>query len=507
MKCMCPNCGNMIQNGKLVFDLTEFMHETLKDIMQEYEDLQEDIHDGRDILFNSWKEDGNKPFVFSEEQLWNYPLNKVARDNKNIKVIDFDMPIEKIKKKINENHSIKLQNQETVKAFVQWLNASEEELKQKKMLLSLFLDGDGDIKFNRVVGGSENINIRKCPYCFSKLSYWAGRYQELTLTVLGGPRVSKSTAVTSCVASFMYGRDRKIRFEGHDDDEGYQIFKENYLERYEKGQKVRATDVNDNIPRVSFRVSIGGNKICLTFVDVPGEFNSKDGIAKEVTERYGDIFDNIDFVWYCTDPGEIAQLTGKVVENELGYGKKPVLSTGRIKANMRELAAYFSHSKRKVPVAYIVGKTDAVLTERDQENYGLYNRTDLKIDLPFNIRAFFERSDRVRRYILAKNPDNLVEEFESLFPSRCYIATSAYGYNPKEVKEGDTRELYSYNCKEIFYWMLALRNCIEVCAENTVTRWFGRTEIHEHVGTLASLSDEVREKAYHNLYTSDAYMS
>ena len=32
------------------------------------------------------------------------------------------------------------------------------------------------------------------------MSYWAGRYPEVVLTVLGGPRISKSTALALAVA-------------------------------------------------------------------------------------------------------------------------------------------------------------------------------------------------------------------------------------------------------------------------------------------------------------------
>lgn len=507
MKCMCPNCGNIIDNGHLSFDFTEYVRILLKKQMRTVDN--DDIEEGRDILLNAWRE--KDPILLSESTLWAYPLSNKYNDNNREKWVDFSVPVDLLLKKQRHFDAFNKNDvDEKVKAFTEWLEIHKDEASKQVYPIRLVATGDGDIKFDRIPGVAE---VRKCPFCYSEMSYWAGRYQEWTLTVLGGPRVSKTTAVTSCVAAFMRGRDSLVSFEGSDKDKGYNLFKRECLDKYEDGLDLGATDINaDNIPRVSFRVTVGNrNKnICLTFVDVPGEFNNEKGIDARLDERYRKIFNSIDFVWYCTDPGEVQQLqSSEIVKYNLGYVDKEVMATNRIKDNMRTLATYFSHSKRKVPVAYIMGKTDSeAISEDDKRQYGLYNSSQPEVVLPFNVKSFFRRSEKVKKYINSKNNDGLVREFERMFPARCYIATSAYGYNPKNVSANSRPERKSYNCKEAFYWMLAIRNCVDVCVENTTTCFLGfgaRTE--EVEGKLTELPDELREKTYRNLYMEGNYVS
>lgn len=501
MKCMCPNCGNTIKNGQLSFDFTEYIMDRLSQHMESVDD--EDVKEGKDILLNKCKK--SSPILLSEKYLWESP-SKRNGDNSKEKIISFAIPVNLIQEKAETIFFSDAESREKVSAFTEWLSIHEGHIGRQLHTIRLVATGDGDIKFDRIPGVTE---VRKCPHCYSEMSYWAGRYTEWTLTVLGGPRVSKSTAVTSCVSAFMKGRDSLVTFEGTEKDPGYKLFKRECLEKYEAGLDLGATDVNeDNIPRVSFRVSIGKKDICLTFVDVPGEFNNENGIDKRLDERYRRIFNSIDFVWYCTDPGEVQQLqSSDIVKHNLGYDDKEVMDTSRIKDNMRTLATYFSHSSRKVPVAYIMGKTDSkAISQEDKEQYGLYNDSQPEVTLPFNVKAFFRRSAKVKRYINSKNSDGLIKEFEKMFPERCYIATSAYGYNPKDFGNGSKPTKRSYNCKEAFYWMLAIRNCVDVCVENTTQRFFG-TRTVEVEGKLAELPDDLREKAYRNLYMIGNYVS
>ena len=492
MKCMCPNCGRIINKGEFAFDFTEFVRKNLEDIMKDYEDTTSDIMDGRDILLNGWKNE-KKLLTLSEAKLLEYPLSKEESGNQSTKVIQFHMPIQEIKEKMKESKDV-FKDDKAVNTFIDWFYEHQEDLKQKTKKLSLVLEGKGDIDFNKV---RDVADVRKCPRCFATMSYWAGRYPEIKLTVLGGPRISKSTNVTACIAAFMHGRDRFVEIKGTTRDEEYKVFKNNYLDPYENGKDLKATNTNDNIPRVSFEVSVGEGKICLTFVDLPGELNNENGIDSELNPRYENVFNNIDFVWYCTDPGEIEQLIG---EHDLGRQK--VIPTETIIDNMSILAAYFKHSKRKVPVAYIVGKTDSIaLKESDKKKYGLYDPKRQEVTVPFNVRDFFRRSKNVRAYIMEKNR-GLCEAFEENFSERCYIATSAYGYDPKTVGENEERKPQGYNCKEVFYWMLALRNCIKVHVE--VTKRKTNIGINE---TLAKLNNDEREKAYHNLYMLGEYIS
>lgn len=509
MECMCPNCGKKIESGNLAFDLTSFLQEIIKEIIGE---TNKQLQDGCDIYFNHWK--NQKHFVLlSEKELWNGQHVYSGSDLKKEKSVSFFIPVKMILEKIKKDDCPD-GDDESKTDFVSWLSANKE-IGKKEYVLRLIKHEDGDIWFDEIQYENQVVSTKRlCSHCTSEMSYYAGRYPEWTLTVLGGPRVSKSTALTSCVAAFMDENDPMIRFSIHPNDAGVDFFKERYLKEYKAGRKLKATETQeDKIPRLSFKVTIGKKDakkkkhICLTFVDLPGEFNDENGISEELKRRYRNIFENIDFVWYCTDPGEIQQLQGEVVRNELGYEGKQIIETDRIKYNMGQLSSYFAHSNRKVPVAYILGKTDSMaVSPDDRKKYGLYSEKTRETTLPFEVRAFFRRSEKVRQYMMSKNTGGLVEEFESMFPERCYIASSAYGYNPKEVEETETREKKPYHCKEAFYWMLALRNCIDVRVEYRTSGFLGMgSKTHEIECKLTELEDDIRKKAYKNLYMSGSY--
>ncbi len=508
MECMCPNCGKKIKSGELTFDMNTFVQERLLELIA---GAEPQAKDGCNIYFNHWANQGI-PFQLSEKTLWNYGNSFENTGLEKQKNVLFQIPIHLLAEKIKRERCPE-GDEEAKEKFVEWLKSNRENC-MNIYELRLIKHGDGDILFDEIQYKDETVaKHRICPACASVMSHYAGRYPEWTLTVLGGPRVSKSTALTACAAAFMDGNDPLISWSIHPHDVGADFFKERYLKEYKAGRKLKATETQeDKIPRLSFKVSIGkcGAKknICLTFVDLPGEFNDESGISDELKKRYRNIFQNIDFVWYCTDPGEIQQLQGEIVRDGLGYEQKQVIETDRIKYNMGQLASYFAHSDRKVPVAYILGKTDsAAVSPDDKRRYGLYSERGGESSLPFDVRSFFRRSEKVRKYMMDKNTGGLIEEFESMFPERCYISASAYGYNPQEVGDNETREKRSYHCKEAFYWMLALRNCIDVRVEYQVPGFLGfGGRINEVECKLTELEDAVRAKAYKNLYMSGNYI-
>ncbi len=514
MKCMCPGCGEMIDSGRLSYDMNEFMRERITELIGKENSV---VQDGCNSYFHHWR-DMKNPFCMTESELWSCPESEERNTLEKQKNIVFFVSPEKLLKMVKEYGRPKEGEEEARNQFEEWLQKSGYEIQKKGYVLTLIKHGDGDIRFNEIWYGDKNIaKKRVCPNCGEEMSYYAGRYPEWTLTVLGGPRVSKSTALTACAAAFMEGRDPLIQWTLHPDDNGITLFKESYLERYKKGKKLYATETNlDSIPRVSFKVTIGREQqksIVLTFVDLPGEFNDENGIKEEVQKKYHRIFENIDFVWYCISPREVLQLEDNDrIQEMLGYGDREIVPTERIRYNMEQLASYFIHQNRKVPVAYIMGKSDAeVISDEDKRKYGLYpdgtsTEKNTETALPLDIRKFYKRGKNVREYIW-KNNRELVEAFENLFPERCYIATSAYGYSPTE-EENRTYTERSYHCKEVFYWMLALRNCVDVKAEYNVPRLWGakRGYIQEVNCKIGELEDHVREKVYHNLYMKGNYM-
>lgn len=159
------------------------------------------------------------------------------------------------------------------------------------------------------------------------------------------------------------------------------------------------------------------------------------------------------------------------------------------------------YEKKKIPVIYILGKTDDdVITPEEKEDFALYRSEEQEDYYPFDVKKFYDLSNKVRNYIAKYNPDQ-VKAFEDNFADRCYIAVSAYGCIPPE---NGIAEKFPYHRKLPLLWMLALRNCIEV--KLTVAQkgvWKRHTE--EITASLAQLPDDIRKKVLHNLYMHGPY--
>ena len=249
---MCPNCGKKIGDGELRFNLSEVIKDMLKEFVDETkkDNEKQELNDGIEYLFNGLQEeltsvqiadilDPNKkdiidgkdsnPACFSEKELWGMPqYGAVDDDLSSFRTIEFKFPIDRILKykgvvEKNDKDNI-------TKDLWDFLSNNREKLLNKDHYLRLQKTGDSDdsICFDKI----ENYPDikRRCPRCLGKMSYWAGRYEEITLSVLGGPRVSKSTAVVACAAAFMSAAkpDPHIRWELSEEDEGVDEFKKDY---------------------------------------------------------------------------------------------------------------------------------------------------------------------------------------------------------------------------------------------------------------------------------------
>lgn len=536
---MCPNCGKKIGDGELCFNLSKAIEDMLKEFVNETkkDNEKQELNDGIEYLFNGLQEeltsaqiaeilDVNKkniidgkdsnPACFSEKELWGMSqYGAVDDDLSSFRTIEFKFPIDRILKykgvvEKNDKDNI-------TKDLWNFLSSNRDILLNKEHYLRLQKTGDSNdsICFDKI----ENYPDikRRCPRCLGKMSYWAGRYEEITLSVLGGPRVSKSTAVVACAAAFMSAvkPDPLIRWELSEEDEGVAAFKKDYLEVYQTGTPIEATNLNSSqIPRVSFRVTIGVERehpmyICLTFVDVPGELNSdKDSNNKFNELRYPHIFPNIDFIWYCTDIGEVGQLAKEDLK-DLGRGEEAAISRAKIKDNMSKLNSYFKHKTKIVPVAYILGKTDSrKISDDDKEEYELYPSDEndkRETSLPFNVRSFYFRSEKVKKYMEKQGSGELVDTFDKLFrDGHCYIAMSAYGFDPAHTEDYIPNP---YHSKEAFYWMLALSGLIDICTErNEITGLFiKRVRTVDDIAKLGSFDEEYQETIRHNLCMKGPY--
>lgn len=511
MKCMCTGCGKKIESGRLCFDFTDFIRKKLISAIKEQEGGEGVVADCIK-LFNEWK--ATKPLIESEEKLCNLKSAADEAGSEYMRYVRYKIPAEEIIDRAGKYDGGRTDKEPN--KFVAWLNGYKD-IPSGFFELCLKKTGDGDIRVNQVYDadeGEEIAAVRRCPECFSEVSFWAGRYKEICLTVLGGPRVSKSTTLTACVSAFLEG-DGLIQWEGSEDDSAWKLFKKDYLEKYREGVTILPTDNQmDNIPRLSFRVCIGNEKICLTFVDLPGEYNNKDGINSEIFKKYRYFYENIDFIWYCTDPGEVKQLQGTADNSEdiraLGYEKgQEIINVGKLKSNMTDLASYFKAAKKggeRVRAAYILGKTDAdIISDDEKKEYGLFLPEEKEVYDVFDVRRFYNQSDKVRKYMKLYNP-GMVKAFEDNFENRCYIAISAYGYNPKDFEKGKTEATKQpYHCRLPFYWMMALTNHIDIKLKVERKKSFGRTYMEEMEARLAELSERDKKNVLDNLHMHGSY--
>ncbi len=493
MKCLCQSCGKKIKSQELCFDFTEFIHGILTDRIKSL-NADSEVLKGLDLCFSDWKEE-SKPFLYSEEKLWELVDNGEG-DARNVPyTFPYREIISRMGKKDDERED-----------FWNWMEVSGESLSQFEHRLWFMKTGedDADIRFDKVKTADGKIIAEKrlCPKCGGVMSYWSGRYEEICLAVLGGPRVSKSTTLTACAYAFM-NEEESIVWEGHKEDEEWQVFKEKYLNKYADGLKVEPTDTVQ-IPKISFRVTLKNQnkKYVLTFIDLPGEFNDEKEVKKELYEQYTEFFKNIDFVWYCTDPGEVLQLAGDANSNEdirkLGYAEdKGIINSESLIANMMNLAPYF----HEVPTAYILGKSDSdVISEADREEYHLFmpENEDQEECKVLDVQKFFDESDKVRRYIQKYNK-GVLRNFQENFRNRCYIAISAYGYTPDQNIGRQTLTKRPYHCRLPFLWMLAVKGFLDIRASILRKRRFKPAQFEEVEGRLGNLGiDEKLEEGIRN---------
>ena len=528
MKCVCPYCGKMTESGKIGFDFTEFISNQLKNAMGFPMIKTEDrmgVDQGIQSVFNNLP--AKDHLIFTEEEIWNW--EKISESP--VKTVIMYMPYDRL---IQIFSSSKEKNgglaKDSVNKTYQWLMQNSSILCNMCFPLILVKEGSGDIRFNLIRSTFDQkpiVKARVCPACGEQLSFWSGRYPEICLGVLGGPRVSKTTTLTACASAFMKpGGYKGITWQGSKLDKEYIEFSNMYLRKYEAGTPIDATKTTQSIPRVSFCVNIRDTItnvlekiITLTFVDLPGELTNEEGINDEFYSRYAQFFENVDYIWYCTDPGELMQNPGSTQKAELGYEKdKQILTTEEISDNMMKVSALFKRlqetrpqyiefvinsrntSKKEyipkvVPVAYILGKSDSSLcAPMEKKEYRLYPVEPISghriAERPFDLQYFTKCCNATRYYMYQKN-SVLVNAFEYYFPYHCFIPVSAYGFAPTEEKSDTLRP---FNVTAPFMWMLTLESCIKLTRKMDIK---GREKIESYF--LQYAHSRVRQKDFTGL--------
>lgn len=525
MDCICKYCGHKTHSSNLVFDMGALVKEAGDEMPLEHKKMYQticnvigDMSEGPSLI--SEEELLDKATVLPEESDTLFSRVYVAKkdfvDRVKYALIQLEgFPIEagvtadqiktyadrqsrRVRRMTVRTPLIqlceKLRDQDTAAAFAELLNDRLSIPDEVLDLCFKLIRGEGDIKVGEVQTMAHTVlsKTRLCPFCGAQMSGYAGAYPEIVLTMLGSPRVSKSTTLTACADQFLNGSPRHrlpISWECCEDDQDWKEFEKRCLERYRNNQEVEPTQVNSDavLPRFSVIVTIGEEKYLLTIVDLPGELMGEDGINEELIRKYSDLYQNVDGVWYCSDCAEIRQITSQNALAQLGYeDQKLPVSLSRIRQNMRELSHIFNG--RDIPVAFIIGKSDVLAEESEgKERYALYHSqpegmgpyyTKNGTELVIKGKELFIYMEGIQR-IVQTCANSLDQALRSSFPSHAYIAVSGYGHPPNSIGQ-EKNAVNPYNAEMPFMWMMAALGHIRV---QEISEKRGRTNINHYRAT------------------------
>lgn len=460
--CICTGCGKRLKGDALCFDLNP----VIKKKLTEYATGKGE-KSVVDKILNEYGNDHYGPALLSERELWEQTagLTQVSagrwQGTLQISLREWQNPRQKL-----SDEEIQL-----------WSNVMA--LASKKCggdSLQIPVDyhkiSDGATRINMVRAADEEIDTRYCPICGEEMSFWSGQFPELVLTVVGGPRASKSTALTACASFFMeHGKRCGITWDGKEDLDGtWKDFKKRCLDPYNENRRVEPTQSGDRdaIPRFSARITVAGvegmprRDLILTVVDLPGEWdaNSENGgirLDSKIYKEYQEFYSNVDCVWYCTDQAELEQMDIEAATEDmkkkravLGYdpGRKLIRTSERVE----KLNRYAGLFQKDIPVVFLLGKSDCYQNEVDdqdlyQKNY--YQRNyEQKCDWIEIIsgsspviygRDYHKKALFLRKFLISRNAE-LVRGFEEAFSARTYIAVSCYGHAVKQNPDGQKPE-------------------------------------------------------------------
>lgn len=539
MKCLCKHCGNKVESEKLLFDIDETGE------FIECANVGEEDRVSFSRICAAVKKVPWNPMQFSEEEL----MERVKEEEKNetIRSIMITISRDRFESRVKwiflyvahilklpvDSEAIPLNQLEKAEMVFEYMCKNQEDYEEQygsipsvefydivsrdeelqedfkkffrgefhyprilyQMPVRLYKEGEqGAVRINKIrkQTGRFLVSHRLCPYCNKKMSIYSGEYEELVLTVLGSGRVSKSTTLSSSIFLFQTRKLREtipISIQGSIQDEEWMMFKKDFLTAYEKGKKMPPTQTSGNIPMFTVVVRLGRKrKILLTIVDIPGEYNGKDGIDPKVHQQYEALYRNIDCVWYCTDIAEVMQITsdteyGVQMIEDCGYDRledgsiyEPV-RLERLSENMGILSALIP---KEIPVMLIVGKTDLLKGEERYQDFKLYEPKEIQNwyfkeeGRPMvNGRKLFNRMKGFREFIEQEAGSEFIERFEELYPYHGYCAMSAYGGIPEETEYG----LDTYLTELPFIWTLVVKGYMEVQDIYQKKRFFGTKEI------------------------------
>lgn len=493
--CICTKCGNRSDSTQLCFDFSQLFKAELE------KDCDKNLETMITKVINACTNHHRGPTLLSEQDLIDWTVDHRQTSSGSSSGV-LRVPAEEWKARAVKGLSKLGLSNGDITAWEKFIQEKEFDSGNVLELAVSYLKIDpGDIRISKVeFPGSSNplLTTRYCPCCGEEMSYWSGRFPELVLTVVGGPRISKSTALAACAAFFLdHEKECGITWEGNPDDRSWETFLEDCVDRYRSNERLDATRTGGHasIPHFSVLVKVKGvdrrmaRQLILTVVDLPGEYDT-DAEGQKVQfnpalyEQYKVFYQNVDCVWYCTDKAELEELDiGKSEQARTALGYEEGRGMIRTAERVRKLAEYAAMFRKDVLAVFLLGKSDFLQEYPDfgslyRKGYDLRNGNPW-ITVPVNSspvfrgRQYHEKARRLRRLLESRNPD-LVHGFEDAFQARTYIATSNYGH---AFDIGGDCSLSPYQTELPFLWLLAAKGYLMVQD--------GRNETYAKGGSLA----------------------
>lgn len=316
----------------------------------------------------------------------------------------------------------------------------------------------------------ETIRNKICKNCGYKFYSSAGRYQEILIGLMGSSRVGK-TAYLAALIDKIEQTGGKIQIKGTD-DAGFQSFKKNILEPYQKGQKIAKTpaDGREMIPLFSIPLSLWGEKTyTFVFIDMPGEvWNPPDRNLQDFIRNSRRILLYVNMLWLCIAPQQIT--TPEIDQSEL----QPDYGEDAVQINMQEIMENMGNVLKdadlKPDALVMVTMSDLIGIDGEDRLFAPETNvfSEYMRERSLNLYETKRHNQKVFRYLKREaqkevrgnraaavmNGSNGIKE---LFDKVNYFAVAAYGMTPSETSGRIAPSLIELP----FLWTLCVNGCIE----------------------------------------------
>lgn len=466
--CCCTNCGWRGESSKLMISISIIFKELAVRAISD----STAFNANKDSLIARINNSDDNCFISIEEISNNIKEGKLLLPNS--KSSEFVGCVIEDLKELNVQD-------ETIK---QYSNTLKRELSRPLHCVLGTHNSNKDVIHNATIHG-HYFQVRHCPNCKDMVSSFSGLYPEITVSVLGGKRASKTTTLVATLHKFLSLESGfNVEFEPVAQIKAQWQDTEKLLAEYRNNSALGATsdeaNKRSNFVKGSYCITIGNRKVVLSFIDIPGEFvdnavdlndtERNDAFRKEYSLKY----QNLDFLWICVDEpifinGAIGEINEQNFLNRFGVNKQDFLKKyGYLNEakpttlqNISNLIATLDVLKNIKGAALIWGKIDQLnrINSRNDnpppfDRMGGYIESNNALQLTRGIptlsssyvliHSSFIKSEVERRLDANNNAVwnhyDTIRNIEAFFNGRmCYFATSNYGHSPNTEKVASTQ--------------------------------------------------------------------